>query len=53
MPEDLPAEPPLDKYRDAIASVHLNGTHAGYLARRLSPCAWGSCFGERRGSGFF
>lgn len=35
MPKHLPAEPPLDKYRDAIASVHLNGTHVGYLATKV------------------
>jgi hypothetical protein len=35
MPDDLPVEPPLDKYRDAIASVHLNGMHVGYLATKV------------------
>lgn len=29
------AEPALEKYRDAVASLHLNGTHAGYLATKV------------------
>ena len=35
MQNDLPAEPALDKYRDAVASLHLNGTHVGYLATKV------------------
>ncbi|WP_369054901.1 hypothetical protein [Kineococcus terrestris] len=37
MQEDLPAEPTLDRYRDAVASLHLNGTHLGYLATKVEP----------------
>lgn len=28
-------EPALDEYRDAVASLHLNGTHVGYLATKV------------------
>jgi hypothetical protein len=33
--DDLPAEPAIEKYRDAVASLHLNGTHVGYLATKV------------------
>lgn len=29
--------PELDDYRDAIASVHLDGVHVGYLATQVEP----------------
>ena len=35
MQDNLPAEPSLDRYRDAVASLHLNGTHVGYLATKV------------------
>lgn len=35
MQDDRPAEPALDRYRDAVATLHLNGTHVGYLATKV------------------
>lgn len=28
-------EPALDEYRDTVASLHLNGTHVGYVATKV------------------
>lgn len=33
--DDLPAQPALEKYRDAVASLHLDGTHVGYFATKV------------------
>jgi hypothetical protein len=33
--DDLPAQPAFEKYRDAVALLHLNGAHVGYLATKV------------------
>jgi len=33
--DNSPTDPALEKYRDAVASLHLNGTHVGYLATKV------------------
>jgi hypothetical protein len=35
MRDNSPREAALDRYRDAVALLHLNGTHVGYLATKV------------------
>ena len=37
MQKNRGADPALDAYRDAVASLHLDGAHVGYLATTVEP----------------